>query len=99
MLIDNEPLMGAQKLSARITTPANLNPVEIATWEALSASVPSLASPFLSFHYARAVAAAGIDVRICAIYKNKEICGFLPFQFRDRFSALDENCRTGWRQK
>ena len=78
--------MSESRFSARITTPDKLYAYEIATWEKLSADVRSLSSPFLSSHFARAVAETGIDVRICVIYRDQTICGFLPYQFRNRIA-------------
>ncbi|MBC7502251.1 MAG: GNAT family N-acetyltransferase [Herminiimonas sp.] len=73
--------------SARIATPATLSAVEISVWETLCATVPHLFSPFLSFHYAHAVAECGVDVRVCILSKNGEICGFLPYQFGSRIAV------------
>jgi CelD/BcsL family acetyltransferase involved in cellulose biosynthesis len=70
-------------ISARVVTPFELEAREIAIWERLSTSTPSLGSPFLSPHYARAVAESGIDVRICVIYRGSAIRGFFPYQFRN----------------
>lgn len=74
-------------LTARIAQPHQLSVAEIAAWEHLSTTVPQLASPFLSVHYARAVAAAGIDVRICIIARGGQIRGFLPYQVRNRLCS------------
>ena len=79
--------MADNTLNARIARPRDLTLAEIAAWEHLSATVPQLASPFLSVHYARAVAASGIDVRICIIYRNGQIRGFLPYQVRNRLCS------------
>ena len=79
--------MEEQALTARIISPDCLSAHEIAAWENLCATLPHLSSPFLSPHYARAVSEAGIDARICVIYHNQTICGFLPYQFRSHLSA------------
>jgi CelD/BcsL family acetyltransferase involved in cellulose biosynthesis len=76
--------MADNTLQARTVSPRDLTVAEIAAWEHLSATVPHLASPFLSVHYARAVAATGIDVRVCIIYCDGHIHGFLPYQLRNR---------------
>ena len=76
-----------QNYTFRTTTPAELQACEIEAWEQLSINVPYLRSPFLSVHYASAVAASGMDVRICILYRDNVICGFLPYQYRSRFSA------------
>jgi len=74
-----------QEFTARNITPSNLSVAEIAIWENLATTLPSLSSPFLSPHYARAVAASGIDVKVCVIYQRDKICAFFPYQFRNRF--------------
>jgi CelD/BcsL family acetyltransferase involved in cellulose biosynthesis len=74
-------------LHARVTTPLELESAEIAAWEHLSSTEAPLGSPFLSYHYARAVAQSGMDVRVCVIRQDGAIRGFLPYQFRDRLSA------------
>lgn len=74
-------------LSASIVTPSGLNESEIAAWEHLSRTVSDLSSPFLSVHYARAVADVGVDVRVCVIRQQGVIRGFLPYQFRNRLGA------------
>ncbi len=79
--------MDKRKLSARIADPFHLHAAEIAEWERISRAVPDLSSPFLSVHYARAVAESGVDVRVCVIYCAGSICGFLPYQFRTFLSA------------
>jgi CelD/BcsL family acetyltransferase involved in cellulose biosynthesis len=80
--------MNAHGFSARITIPGELYSNEIEAWEKLCAAVPTLSSPFFSHHYARAVSESGIDVRVCVIYKEGVVCGFLPYQFRNRLSNL-----------
>jgi CelD/BcsL family acetyltransferase involved in cellulose biosynthesis len=79
--------MSESSLSARTTTPDKLYANEIAAWEKLSTAFPSLFSPFLSLHFARAVAESGMDVRICIIYRNQTICGFFPYQFRNHLAS------------
>jgi CelD/BcsL family acetyltransferase involved in cellulose biosynthesis len=80
--------MRKQSLSSRITTPFDLGADEVKYWENLSSSVPALASPFLSPHFAKAVAEAGRNVRVCVIYEGDEIQGFFPYQFKTKFAAL-----------
>lgn len=76
--------MADNALHARTVRPQELSEAEVAAWEHLSATEPHLASPFLSVHYARAVAASGIDVRICVLYAGSQVRGFLPYQVRNR---------------
>ena len=76
--------MADNLLSARIVRPRDLTAAEIAAWEQLGATVAHLASPFLSVHYTRAVAASGLDVRVCIIYRDGQVRGFLPYQVHNR---------------
>lgn len=80
--------MTERGLTARLATPHTLSAPELACWERLCSTVPELASPFLTLHYARAAAAAGLDVRVCIISRDGQPCGFLPFQLPDRLSRL-----------
>jgi CelD/BcsL family acetyltransferase involved in cellulose biosynthesis len=72
--------MTERGLSARTVAPHELTAAEVAHWEALCATVPALASPFLSVHYARAVAASGRPVRVCAIARDGAPCAFLAYE-------------------
>jgi CelD/BcsL family acetyltransferase involved in cellulose biosynthesis len=76
--------MTAPVLSARTVAPHELDAREAARWEELCRTVPALASPFLSVHYARAVAASGGDVRVCVIARDGAPCAFLPYQMAGR---------------
>ncbi len=78
--------MKNKPLHSRIVLPVELTEAEISVWNHLSASVPHLASPFLSFQYTLAVARAGQRVRVCVIYQrhDNQIVGFFPFQFKSR---------------
>lgn len=78
-------------IHARVVKPSELTEDEISAWERFCAHIPSLSSPFLSLHYARAVAESGIDVRVCVLYHDGSICGFLPYQFRNHFSAWSKS--------
>lgn len=75
-------------LSARTCAPAALQAHELAAWAQLNASVPALASPFLSAQYAQAVQAAGQDARVCVISRGGKPVAFLPYQLPDRITAL-----------
>lgn len=56
-----------------------LSPEEIHAWDRLAAAKPHLASPFMSAHYARALAEAGTDARVCIIRDEGEIAAFFPY--------------------
>ena len=74
----------ASGFSARTVAPQALHPHEVARWEELCRTVPALASPFLSVHYARAVAASGVDVRVCVISRDGAPRAFLAYQMAGR---------------
>jgi CelD/BcsL family acetyltransferase involved in cellulose biosynthesis len=76
--------MADNMLSARIVRPRDLTGAEIAAWEQLGATVAQLASRFLSVLYTRAVAASGLDVRVCIIYRDRQIHAFLPYQMGNK---------------
>jgi CelD/BcsL family acetyltransferase involved in cellulose biosynthesis len=80
--------MQHKSIKSRICSPFDLYQNEAAAWEKLSSTVDSLASPFLSLHYIRAVAETGMDVRVCIFYQDGVIRGFLPYQYRNHVYAL-----------
>jgi CelD/BcsL family acetyltransferase involved in cellulose biosynthesis len=80
--------MNAPVLSARVTAPHALADHEVVRWEELCRTVPALASPFLSVHYARAVAASGADVRVCVVARDGVPCAFLPYQMVGRLGRV-----------
>ena len=75
--------MADPHFTSRVCAPSELSAQEVAAWDQLNASVPELASPFLSCHYARAVQAAGMAVRVCVLRQGGAIVGFLAFQHPD----------------
>ena len=64
-----------------------LSPDEIRIWDGFSAARPHLASPFMSAHYARALAETGADARICIILDHGEIAAFFPFFYTNGVAA------------
>lgn len=80
--------MSAPRLTGRVLDPRNFDPQLAARWDALLAGHATLQSPFLSFHYARAVQAAGRRVRVCVIERDGVACGFFPFQFDGALATL-----------
>jgi CelD/BcsL family acetyltransferase involved in cellulose biosynthesis len=66
---------------AQLQDAANLSSHEIEDWERFSTSVPHNASPFLSTHFARAVAESGVDARVCIIREDGAIAAFFPYQY------------------
>ncbi len=67
--------------AARITTPLRLSANEIAQWDSLCLRVPGLQSPFLTPHFACAVAKVKPHVRVCVVELGGKVAGFFPFQF------------------
>lgn len=65
-----------------------LDPADVRAWDGLCSSRTHLSSPFLTPHYAKAVARVKPDVYVCVITRDKRAVGFLPFQFRNRFHRL-----------
>lgn len=79
--------MERNNLKARVVKIEDLGRQEIEIWNNICRNFLSLSSPFYSPHYARAVADAGNDVRVCILLLDEVICGFLPFQFANQFAA------------
>lgn len=65
-----------------------LSPEETQAWERFSATQPHLASPFMSAHFARAVAEGGADARVCIIRERDEIAAFFPFFYTGRLARM-----------
>jgi CelD/BcsL family acetyltransferase involved in cellulose biosynthesis len=78
-------------MSIELLAPEALSPADIEAWEALQASNPALASPFLSPHWPLALAAVdGPDaegLRIAVLREQGRARAFLPLR-RRRFTAL-----------
>ncbi|MCW2240903.1 GNAT family N-acetyltransferase [Azospirillum canadense] len=72
----------ARPLGAHVVSPADLTPSEVARWNELCVANPLLASPFLTFAYARVCAEVFHAVRVCVLTRGNEALGFFPFQFR-----------------
>lgn len=64
-----------------------LGPVEVAAWARLQAADPALSSPYFSFGYAAAVAAARPDARVAVIHQGGTIAGFFAVQGRGSLVA------------
>jgi CelD/BcsL family acetyltransferase involved in cellulose biosynthesis len=78
---------------ALVKDAASLSPDEIAAWETFCRTAPHNASPFMSPHFTRALAAAGADVRVCIIRDDERIAAFFPYQYagmRERLCGLAE---------
>lgn len=65
----------------------SLSPEELQAWERFSTTQPQLASPFMSAHYARAVAESGADARVCIIRDDNEISAFFPYLYTGRLAG------------
>ncbi|HEY7338272.1 MAG TPA: GNAT family N-acetyltransferase [Bryobacteraceae bacterium] len=76
------------ELRGRTISATALSAAEIVAWDALCREVPQLSSPFLSPHYALAVAAVRPHVYVCVLTRAARPVGFLPFQFRTAVHRL-----------
>src|SRR5215472_11879754 len=72
----------AVELKSHVVPASALREPEIAAWDALCGSAPGLVSPFLSPHYALAVASVRPHVYVSVLTRGGQPVGFLPFQFR-----------------
>lgn len=79
---------------ASVKAAVDLSPDEIAAWEKFSTTQPQNASPFLSVHFARAIAAAGADARVCIVRDDGDISAFFPFLYP---SAWHRRCKVAER--
>jgi CelD/BcsL family acetyltransferase involved in cellulose biosynthesis len=70
-----------QEWSSRIVRPSELSSDDIDLWATFCGTDPSLAHPFFSFAFARAVDRVRPHVRIAVLQKRGGTIGFLPFQF------------------
>ncbi|HEY6347374.1 MAG TPA: GNAT family N-acetyltransferase [Bryobacteraceae bacterium] len=75
-------------MRGRVIPASELSLEEIAAWDGLCRNHPSLASPFLTPHYTRALASVAPHVFVCVLMRGADRVGFLPFQFRSRFHRL-----------
>ncbi|WP_281911781.1 GNAT family N-acetyltransferase [Massilia varians] len=66
----------------------SLSPEELQTWQELSTTQPHLASPFMSAHYARAVAEAGLDARVCIVRDEDQISAFFPHSYASGLASM-----------
>lgn len=65
----------------------SLSPEEIRAWEYFSATQRHVASPFMSAHFARAVAESGVDARVCIVRDHEEITAFFPFLYENKWAS------------
>jgi CelD/BcsL family acetyltransferase involved in cellulose biosynthesis len=75
-------------MQGRVIPPSELSAKEIEIWDGLCRNNPSLASPFLTPHYTRALAAVAPHVFVCVLMRAGDPVAFLPFQFRTRLHRL-----------
>jgi CelD/BcsL family acetyltransferase involved in cellulose biosynthesis len=66
----------------------DLADTEIALWHRLVGARHELRSPFFSYEFARTIADAGADARVCLLHDDGVLAGFLPFQFADGSARL-----------
>jgi CelD/BcsL family acetyltransferase involved in cellulose biosynthesis len=75
-------------MEGRVIPAEKLSCAEIAAWDKLCRQYSSLANPFLSPHYTRAMASVRGDIFVCVLMESGEPLGFLPFQFRTGLHRL-----------
>jgi CelD/BcsL family acetyltransferase involved in cellulose biosynthesis len=73
-------------LRIEVVRPHELGTEELAAWRWMQQQTPSLASPFLTPEFTRAVGRAREDARVAVLQERHGIVGFLPFH-RRRFGA------------
>ena len=69
-------------VTVHLVRPDELGPAEIATWHSMQDATPSLADPFLSPEFARAVGRVQSDAHVAVLDGGETITGFLPFERR-----------------
>lgn len=77
-----------RSMSAFTEPLAKLPAAVIDEWEHFSRTEPAASSPFLSFHFAKAVADAGVDVRATVILDQGQIAAIFPYQYNSRWGRL-----------
>jgi CelD/BcsL family acetyltransferase involved in cellulose biosynthesis len=76
------------ELECRVVPAAALKATEVHAWDSLCRAHLHLSSPFLTPHYARAVASVRPHVYVCVLSRDGRPVGFLGFQYRTGFSRL-----------
>lgn len=66
---------------------SGLTQAEVEAWDHLSAVTTSARSPFMSVHFARAVAESGMDARVCVLHQSNEIRAFFPYQYSSKLGG------------
>ena len=69
-----------------VVRPGELGLDDIASWRAMQAGTPSLASPFLSPEFTIAVGELRPGARVAVLSEGSAVVGFFPFE-RGRFGA------------
>jgi CelD/BcsL family acetyltransferase involved in cellulose biosynthesis len=65
-----------------LSRPDELGSTEIAAWQSMQRTSPSLANPFLSPEFALAVGRFRPPARVAVLYDGSSIAGFFPFERR-----------------
>ncbi len=65
-----------------LSRPDELGPNEVAAWQSMQRTIPSLANPFLSAEFALAVGRFRPAARVAVLYDGPSIAGFFPFERR-----------------
>jgi CelD/BcsL family acetyltransferase involved in cellulose biosynthesis len=65
-----------------LTCPGELGPAECAAWRSMQQATPSLANPFLSPEFAKAVGRFRPSSQVAVLMEGQSIIGFFPFERR-----------------
>ena len=69
-------------MRAFLIRPSDLGPVEIAAWQSMQRSTPSLANPFLTPEFAAAVGRFRPMAHVAVLTEGQSTAGFFPFERR-----------------
>lgn len=73
-------------LDAYVKNARDLSAGEISEWESLLQEEPRHGSPFLSAHFARAIAESGVDARVCIMHDERGIAAFFPHLYSNAWN-------------
>jgi CelD/BcsL family acetyltransferase involved in cellulose biosynthesis len=80
-------------MRVHLVHPSELSPAEIAAWQAMQRTSPSLSNPFLSAEFAMAVGRFRPSSQVAVLTQGRSVVGFFPFE-RRRFGVAVPIC--GW---
>jgi CelD/BcsL family acetyltransferase involved in cellulose biosynthesis len=75
-----------EELTGKVVRPGELSEDERAAWKGLCQNSQIFANPFFSVSFSDALAACGVDIRVCVLKNGGRPVGFFPYQFANRFA-------------